>query len=356
MRALYFGTYDRTYPRNAQVISCLRGAGVEVIEDHREVWGRHNWSLGGRQLIRVLGAELGLAASRRDPDADVIIVGYPGQFDLPAARLTARGRPIVFNPLVSLHDTLVTDRARFRAGGVPARMLRSLDRSAFRHAALVVADTRAHARFFEEAFRVDPERLAVAFVGAEDRLFRPVQSRGSEFCALFVGKLVPLQGIETVLEAARLAPEIPFRIIGEGQLSAAVEARPANVAHLPWVDYDELPGEYQRAGCALGIFGVGPKAARVIPNKAFQALACATPLVTGDTPAARELIRDGHDAVLVPPGDAPALAAAVRALAQDPSRAARIAGEGRQTYVQHASEAALGQVWRSLLERAVEAR
>ena len=32
MRALYFGTYDRGYPRNAQVISCLRGAGVDVVE------------------------------------------------------------------------------------------------------------------------------------------------------------------------------------------------------------------------------------------------------------------------------------------------------------------------------------
>ena len=254
MRALYFGTYDRTYPRNAQVISCLRGAGVEVVEKHREVWGRHNWSLGGRQLLRVLGAEIRLAVSRTD--ADVVIVGYPGQFDFPAARLTARGRPIVFNPLVSLHDTLVTDRARFRGGGTAAGILRTMDRSAFRHATLVVADTHAHARFFAESFGVEDERLGVAFVGAEDRLFRPAQARERRFCALFIGKLVPLQGIETILEAARLAPEIAFRIIGEGQLSGAVEARPVNVAYLPWVEYDTLPGEYQRAGCALGIFGV----------------------------------------------------------------------------------------------------
>ena len=34
MRVLYFGTYDRAYPRNAQVISALRGAGVEVREQH----------------------------------------------------------------------------------------------------------------------------------------------------------------------------------------------------------------------------------------------------------------------------------------------------------------------------------
>ena len=38
MRVLYFGTYERDYPRNAQVISCLRRAGVEVSERHVAVW------------------------------------------------------------------------------------------------------------------------------------------------------------------------------------------------------------------------------------------------------------------------------------------------------------------------------
>ena len=56
----------------------------------------------------------------------------------------------------------------------------------------------------------------------------------------------------------------------------------------------------------------------MIPNKAFQALACGTPLITADTPAARELLRDGESALLVPPGDPEALAAAVRRLAGEP--------------------------------------
>ena len=97
-----------------------------------------------------------------------------------------------------------------------------------------------------------------------------------------------------------------------------------------WVEYERLPGELHRAGCALGIFGDSAKAQRVIPNKAFQALACGTPLVTADTPAARELLVDGESALLVPPGDPEALAAALRRLAGDPELARRLARGGRR--------------------------
>jgi glycosyltransferase involved in cell wall biosynthesis len=117
------------------------------------------------------------------------------------------------------------------------------------------------------------------------------------------------------------------------------------------VEYDRLPAELHRAGCALGIFGTTGKAQRVIPNKAFQALACGTPLVTADTPAARELLANGDNALLVPPGDPEALAGAVRELAADDELTRRIAAEGRATYERHGSEAVLGRRWRGIIER-----
>jgi glycosyltransferase involved in cell wall biosynthesis len=357
MRVLYFGTYDRAYPRNAQVISALRGAGVDVREQHRPVWERrHNWSVGLRQMLRVAEAERSLRRSRNDvDDADAIIVGYPGHFDLPAAKRVARGRPVVFNPLVSLYDTLVDDRGRFNRGSPAAAAVRGVDRRAFRRADVVVADTEAHGRFFREEFGLAPERVEACFVGAEDRLFFPGWQPEAPFHVLFVGKLIPLHGLETILAAAALAPELAFRVVGSGQLEHLLDDRPANVEWVPWVEYERLPGEIQSAGCALGIFGTTAKAARVIPNKAFQAIACGTPLVTADTEAARELLSDGRDALLVPPGDAEALAAAVRRLAGDRALADSLAGGGRATYEAHASEAVLGARWRELIERAIAA-
>jgi glycosyltransferase involved in cell wall biosynthesis len=355
VKALYFGTYDRASPRNTQVVSSLRRAGVTVVERHREVWGRHNWSVGLAQLARMARAE-GALARRKDDDADVVVVGYPGHFDMPAAKRAARGRPIVFNPLVSLHDTLVGDRARFRPHSAAAGILRAVDNGAFRGADLVVADTEAHAAFFRDAFDLSEDRVAVAFVGADEPLFRPGWHPAAPFHVLFVGKLIPLHGLETILAAAARVPDIRFRVVGDGQLAALLERRPANVEHVPWIPYAELPEAYRGAGCALGIFGPGEKAARVIPNKVFQALACARPVITADTPAARELLTDAVDALLVPAGDSAALADAVRRLAADPELAARLSHAGRETFEARASEEVLGAHWRALLERVAAAR
>ena len=354
MRVLYFGTYQRDYPRNAQVISCLRGAGVAVDERHVAVWDgrRDNWSAGIGAAARLAAAELRLL--RPPPNGfDALVVGYPGHFDLPAARLAARGRPVVFNPLVSLSDTFVSDRGRFRRGSAAARALAAADRRALRAATLVVADTRAGAAHLAGLADLPPEQVEVAFVGAEDRLFKPGREPAKPFTVLFVGKLIPLHGLETILDAARAAPELRFRLVGSGQLEHLVRERPANVEWLPWVEYELLPRELRRAGCALGIFGTSGKARRVIPNKAFQALACGTPLVTADTPAARELLVDGQSALLVPPGEPLALAAALRRLARDPELAQRLGDGGRAAYEAHASEDVLGRRWRELIERAV---
>jgi glycosyltransferase involved in cell wall biosynthesis len=348
VRVLYFGTYERRYPRNAQVIACLRRAGVEVVERHIPVWeGEHKWKTGLSVLPRLAFAEARLFR-RRGVEADAVIVGYPGHFDLPAARRAARGGPIVFNPLVSLVDTLVGDRGRFRAGSLPARLLAALDRRALRAADVVVADTQANADFLAELADLPEQHFAVCYVGAEEDVFTPGWAPEEPATVVFVGKLIPLHGLETILGAARFAPELLFRVIGSGQLEPLLQSRPPNVEWVRWVDYELLPRELYRAGCALGIFGTSDKARRVIPNKAFQALACGVPLVTADTPAARELLVDGESAMLVPPGDPEALADALRRLT--PDLAERLAEGGHSVYREQASEEVLGARWRALIE------
>jgi glycosyltransferase involved in cell wall biosynthesis len=354
LRVLYFGTYERDYPRNAQVVSALRGAGVEVREHHVSVWEgrRDNWQAGATIAARLAIAELRLFRRPRE-GFDALIVGYPGHLDLAAARRVAGDRPVIFNPLVSLYDTFVADRGRFTPTSAAARALRSIDGRALRAGDLVVADTEAHADFLAALAGIPRSRVEVCFVGAEERIFSPGWAPADPFEALFVGKLIPLHGVETVLEAARLAPGLRFKVVGSGQLEPLLHDRPPNVEHVPWVEYESLPSELRRAGCALGIFGSSEKALRVIPNKVFQALACGAPVVTADSPAARELLADRESALLVPPGNPEALAAAVTRLAEDPSLARRVSGAGLAAYRARASERILGKRWRGLIESLV---
>jgi len=124
---------------------------------------------------------------------------------------------------------------------------------------------------------------------------------------LEVGLFGRAEHLDPILEAARLAPELRIRLIGSGQLDKTMDERPENVEWVQWIEYEGLPAEYWGAGCALGIFGTSAKALRVIPNKAYQALACGAPLITADTPGARELLTDGESG----PFDPTALASLV---------------------------------------------
>ena len=350
MRVLVFGTYERGYPRNAVTLGALRRAGAEVVEHNADVWqGTTNWTAGAGMLARVAAAQARLVARRPGGRFDAVVVPYPALLDVPAARLCAPGVPLILDALVSLSDTFVADRARFRAGSPAARALQAVDRAALRGADLVVADTEAGAAFLRRLGGLPRERVAVVPVGAEEPRFAPGWTPVDP--PLFVGKLIPLHGLGTILEAARRAPDVRVRVVGSGQLEGVLAERPGNVEWLPWLPYARLPGALRRARCALGVFGTSDKAHRVIPNKAYQALACGVPLVTGDTPGARELLVDGESALLVPPGDPDALAAALRRVREDDALTERLSAGGLSVFRKHASMEVIARRWATLLEQ-----
>jgi glycosyltransferase involved in cell wall biosynthesis len=131
-----------------------------------------------------------------------------------------------------------------------------------------------------------------------------------------------------VLEAAGALSDAPLRfvLIGEGQLSRRLRelvsgAELDNVELAGTLPPWELRDRVVRSDVCLGVFGTSGKASRVVPNKVYDALAAGRPVVTQDSPAARELLTDGGDALLVPAGDAGALAAALRRLLDGGERA-----------------------------------
>ncbi len=346
----YFGTYQPDYPRNAVLIAGLREHGVTVHEIQADLPPLTAAEMAGaagaaRLAAGVVAAHVRLIAQhRRHLEVDTVIVGYPGHFLVPFGRALAayRGARLVFDPLVSLLDTFAGDRGLVPSGGAKAAVVRSVDEVAFRLPATVLADTWAHSTYYQETFGLARERLAVVPVGAlpepqADGAARELDA-GERLTVLQYGKWSPLHGADVVLGAAELLRDEPFRfaLIGEGQLSSALRERIAgsgltNVDWLGELPHAELRAHTLAADVCLGVFGRSQKAGRVVPNKVFDALACGRPVVTADTPGAREWLRDGESALLTPAGDPAALAAALRRL-RDARERSRIAQGGLDLY------------------------
>jgi glycosyltransferase involved in cell wall biosynthesis len=284
-------------------------------------------------------------AAARGPRPDVVVAGYPAQPDAVPAWLVARatGALLVVDTMISLADTLAGDRGI--AGRRLGAVLAGADRLTMRLADIVLCDTNAHALYFHERFGVPWGKLVVAPVGAEPEAFPPSPAPEGPPHALFYGKLSPLHGLATVLEAARMPGVPPVRLIGDGQLGDWLRDQlrrdpPPGARWDPWVPYAQLGDEVASAAICLGVFGTSAKAARVVPNKVWQAMAAGRPVISADTPGIREAVTDGVSGLLVPPGDAAALADALRRLGADPALRARMGEAARATYLEKGAPAA----------------
>lgn len=342
MRVLVFGTYDvRMHPRVGVLAEGLRGHGIEVVECNqplgidtasRVAILRQAWRLP-LLLVRLARSWLAIAwQSRRMPLPDVVLVGYLGHFDVLLARRLFRDRPIVLDHLVSAADTA---RDRGEGGGLKQRLLAALDAAALRAADVVLVDTEEHRQLLPERFS---ERAVVVAVGAPAVWFEAArladrQAEGQANLAarplrvVFFGLFTPLQGTPVIGRAlADLAGEsIDVTMVGRGQdleTARAAALGSERVTWLDWVPAIELPELVARHDVCLGIFGTGPKAQRVIPNKVFQGAAAGCAIVTSDTSPQRRAL--GEAAAFVPAGDPGALAAVLRRLAQDRGELSRL--------------------------------
>lgn len=326
---LWWGRFDPDYSRNRVL---------------RQAYTALGWRIADFQpLLSKLGDSE--ARLRRPAPADLVHVPCFRQRDIGAAHRYARrqGLPLLVDPLISAYDKQVFERAKFAPQSPQAEGLRIWEEALFQHADAVLADTPEHARFFADTLGVPSKRLHVVYVGAEEALFIPAPARTphAPLEVLFYGSFIGLQAPEVIVAAARCyqGPPLRWTLLGDGPLRAACEQQArgmGNVVFEDWIPYAQLPARMQRADILLGVFGASAKAGRVIPNKVFQALACAKPLVTARASAyPTELSRNKNNGICwVTANDPAALAAAVEALASQPDRLSARGAAARASYEQ----------------------
>jgi glycosyltransferase involved in cell wall biosynthesis len=286
-----------------------------------------------RNLGRVVVLRRAIRASRPD-----VVLSFTDSTNVLALTATPSGLPVV----VAEH----TDPERHPLPGV-WRALRALT---YPRAAAVVtpnAETRdALPPRVRSAVRVIPNPVTGGAPGA-----RPTAG-GRPPLAVAVGRLSEEKGHDLLLEAfAQVAPRFPawrLAIAGEGPLRAALERQRDRLGLAARV---ELPGLVRDVGSLLAradLF-VLPSRREVFPMALCEAMASGiAPVVAEYRPAVRELVRDGVDGLVVPAGDAVALAAAMGRLMADEAERRRLGGRAPEILERYGVERVVRR-WEELL-------
>lgn len=402
-RVCYFGAYRAEYSRNRIMMEGLRRNGVQVIACHESLWHgvedrvqatRGGWKRPGF-LWRVLRtyARLLWRGLRLRGRYDVMVVGYPGQFDVYLARLLSwlHGKPLVWDIFMSIY-LIAVERGLDKASPWTVNLLRGIERLALRLPDRLIMDTAPYVAWLEATHGVAADRFGLVPTGADSTIFMPdstcmpdstveilqngaAQSEGGDkaatgaqpFRVLYHGTFIPNHGVPTIVQAAqRLASEaepdsknILFEFIGDGPDRTAVQQFAqayglTNVVFTEWLAPEAVPARLAQADLCLGVFGVTPQSLMTVQNKIYEGLAMGKPVLTGDGPAVRAALQHGEHVYLCPRADAAALAQAIRTLRADSGLRARLAQQGYAHFLAHFTVEHLGQQFRAVLEDVLE--
>lgn len=351
----FFGTYESSFPRTITLKEACRIKRFKVIECHEPFWENMTKKVEFFSIISMIkyGFKLMLAYTSlavrylKLENHDVVIVGYNGYFDIPLAKLLTkiRKKPLIFTPVFPLYETLVEDRKYVNKTSIKSKIIHLIDEISCRLADFIIIETDSYIDYYCEEFKIPREKYFKIPLGADETNFfqrqQKVQKKDPNLLKLlFYGKFIPLQGISYIIKAAKILEknkDIEFEIIGSGQLSKSIRNLAAkldnkNIKFIDWINYRELPEHILDADVCLGIFGSTPKAQRGIPIKVYEALAMKKPVITGDTPASREVFTHKVNAILCEIGNPEALVESIILLKENRELRANIAESGYKLY------------------------
>jgi glycosyltransferase involved in cell wall biosynthesis len=304
--------------------------GIRVLRSWLYASPRHGFA---RTLLNNLTfmVTAGLNGAMQARNLDVLIASSPPLFPHVSGRLVAalRGVPLVLEVRDLWPDYLVqmgVVRSR-----LAARALFALERRLLRSAARVVVVTESF-RARVVAKGVTPNRVEVIPNGVETGQYYPadeappveaLRRRGTDFIAGYLGNFGAGQGLNVILDAARLAlaeaADLRFVLAGDGPEGARIAARASalhltNVLVLPPIPKGATRAFYNACDACLVPLAPIPVFQETVPSKLFEVMACERPVVACLAGEAKDIVERSGCGVVAPPGNPRALADALIAL------------------------------------------
>lgn len=167
---------------------------------------------------------------------------------------------------------------------------------------------------------LDPARVHLLYKGIDVDRYRCREAAPGDGTVGFAGQLIGRKGLGTLMDAWSLLESAPgsggarrLLVAGRGPLRATLETWRAGLRRPGAVEllgHLEDPAPFYRMLDALAM----PSRSEGFGLVAAEAGACGVPVVATNASSLPEIVQDGVTGLLVPPGDAPALAAALRRL------------------------------------------
>jgi glycosyltransferase involved in cell wall biosynthesis len=216
-------------------------------------------------------------------------------------------------------------------------------------------------------------RVALIPNGADAAMFDP-KSRGESFrakhglgdkiVALYAGAHGMSNDLDVVLEAAKLVedlPQVAFVLLGAGKEKARLQARAEemdlrNLTFVPPVPKDEMKTALAAADVCIAILKPVEMYKTVYPNKVFDYMAAGRATLLAIDGVIREVVERAMAGVFVPPGDARALAEAMRNLAVEPESAREMGRRGRAYLMEHFDRPQVASALENLLREVVDGK
>jgi len=226
---------------------------------------------------------------------------------------------------------------------------RCLGRLLHRFSTRTLTNCRAGRDVLLAGERLRPEQVEVLENGVDLELFLALPpgaalGTGPRRRVGAASNLRHVKGLDVLAQAAALLagdyPDVVFEVVGEGEARPDLERQ---VHDLGLAHRFLMPGRVADIPRFLGSLDVAVLCSRAegMSNALLEYMAAGRPIVATAVGAAADLIEDGRHGLLVPAGDAPALARAIAALLDNPTLAQELGAAARQRAETHYSRQAM---------------
>ncbi len=251
------------------------------------------------------------------------------------------------------------------------RMLKGVARFLYTHCSRIVTVGDGYRHGIHTRYGIPKDRMDVIRNGIDTSLFVPLSRDNAvraeygwanKFVAMYVGTHGMAHGLTSVLEAAKAMrddPDILFVFVGEGAEKDGLKRQAAdwglpNVQFIDQQPKSRVPLFY--AACDLGLVTLrdSPLFQEVLPSKIFEYLGMERAIVLAVGGEARKVVEAAGAGEYVPPGDVPALVAAIRRLSADRTRLAAMGRAGREYVLTHFDRKALAGEYLGILRNVID--